>query len=137
MTPNKNALKERWGITDQSQVDENTLNDAANQNTLNEENPFFAIDTHSPFLTSLKIIQRDSSFLYLPYSTQPLVEFHPDNGITIRTLQKEINISGRGLTILADQIGMQRVMWIRESDSGIDSGEESLFIGKIEIIDTM
>ncbi|GGG37330.1 hypothetical protein GCM10011344_42700 [Dokdonia pacifica] len=99
------------------------------------ESSYFNIDTESPFVTSLKVMCRDGHIVYIPYSLQPIIEFIPSKGIYIKTMQKEVFISGRNLVQLIDFLGSQRVTWIKESASSTDTGEEGVFIQSIEIQD--
>jgi len=135
----KDKLRKKWGVETSDSNDkspDSTSKSPANENKSSTiESKYFMVDTDSPIVTSLKVMCRDGRVLYMPYSHQPLIEYVPEDGIYIKTLQKVILIVGRNLSELIDMLGMQKVKWIKESATGKDDGSEGLFVEKIEVTD--
>ncbi len=129
----KDALNEKWGIHS-SDSTEDKPKQAANQNAA-PKSEFFGVDLNSHFVPSIKFQKRDGKLLFLPYSSQPIIEFNPDTGILVRSFQKIISIKGRGLVKLAEWLGSQKVVWVAESTTGTDDESEDIFISAISVED--
>lgn len=124
-------LRKKWGVETSDSNDKNKNSPANENKTSVIQSKYFKVDIDSPFVTSLKLMCRDGHVIFMPYSLQPIIEYLPAKGIYIKTLQREILITGRNLTELLDHLGMQKVKWIKESANDKDSGEEGLFIQNI------
>lgn len=132
---NRDELRKRWGVhSADSNVEADTPSSVSgsNDNAL-PKSQYYAAEPRHEYIASLKIIRRDGHILYLPYSHQPIIEYIPDEGIYIKTMQQEVRITGRGLAGLADWLGAQRVTWIKQSSTGIDDENKDMFVEDIEI----
>ena len=97
---------------------------------------YYGIDQESPYLATLKFIQKNGELFFLPYALQPIIRFVPEEQlghIHISTMRFEISIKGRNLMRLAEWIGTFKVRWIKESNTGVDDNSENLFVKEIEI----
>ena len=130
----KDALNEKWGIHSKDSTEDNPQK-AANENTNEPKSEFYGVDTHAQFIISLQLRLRDGRMFFLPYTSSPFIEFSPDNGIIIQTMQKIIAIKGRGLAKLAQLISKHYVTWIAESITGTDDEKEELFVSEITCVD--
>lgn len=131
----KDALRDKWvpKTSDSNDSPEAENTPAPANDSTSAKSKYFGVDTNSPYLASVKYICRTGRVMYLPYSLQPVVEYIPEEGIHIKTMQKEVHITGTGLRELADWLGAQKVIWVKESISGVNDESEVIFVKSISI----
>lgn len=83
----------------------------------------------------LKFIFRNGNRCTIPYTYLIRTEFDMAGTLSLFTSEKEIVIEGRGLDYLEDRLYDNQVVWIRESKQAFDSGQDRVFVRRIEIID--
>ena len=136
---NKEDLKEKWGIGTSASNDKSPPLTSSDQSSENQsssvESECYAIDTQSNFIKSILFKKRQGVILYMPYSWQPSIEYNPNDGLYIKSLQKTIHITGRGLEPLVHAFGAQSVKWVKESATGVDDKENETFIIDIEFLE--
>ena len=130
---NNQDLKEKWGAGSQN-WDNNQKQQTPSTSSFKSQpkSEFFEVFEPNAFANTLKLVKRDGHTVYFPYSQQPIIEFSPEKGISIRSMYMDINITGRGLAPLADWLGASRVKWIKECPAGIDDNKEKIFVMDIE-----
>lgn len=69
----------------------------------------------------------------IPYATLPLLTYDPNGVLLIKSGEISIEIHGRGLVKLTDWFSEEKVLWIKESNSGIDDESEAIFIRQIAV----
>ena len=77
---------------------------------------------------------RDGKRSALPYSYMTRADFDPDKGIEIYVSNVVVTIRGRNIEDIYSYLLQNRLTWIREDLSGIDTGEVNLFVESLEII---
>ncbi|MFN4254404.1 MAG: hypothetical protein ACK4Q5_05320 [Saprospiraceae bacterium] len=83
----------------------------------------------------LELRYRDGKRLGLPYSYLTKVDFDPNVGIEIHISSVMLLIKGRGLEEIFNYLMQQRVMWIREDSTGMDTEDDaSVFVESVEIL---
>lgn len=85
------------------------------------------------FIKRFKVMFKDGRSMSVSYALLPVIIYHPDLGIEIRTSEFTIRISGRGLLQLEEYLSAEQVSWIKESPSGADTQEEGIFILSITV----
>lgn len=75
---------------------------------------------------------KDGRVISLPYAHLPVFNYAPDGTLSIQTSEMTIVINGRALNRLADYFSEEKVLWVKESPSGIDDEEIEIFIKTIE-----
>lgn len=141
---NTDKLKETWKnrnshnkSTDQppEQIRPLSLQKPANEVAPQKDNKsvirkFFAVDEEHK-ISSLKIMCKGGSRIYQPYVGISFIELNNEQGLTIHSGKRKINIIGRNLETLADHLSNLNVDWIQESLTGRDNQTSEIFIEKI------
>ncbi len=125
-------LKEKWGAGSQNWDNSQKKPQSVSSFKSNPKSEFFEVFEPNSFANTLKLVKRDGHTVYFPYAQQPIIEFNPEKGISIKSMYIDIEITGRGLAQLADWLGASRVKWIKECQSGIDDKKEKIFVMDIE-----
>jgi len=94
---------------------------------------FFGLERGNRFVRRFKLLLRDGREFSVPYAYLPIILYDPDRNLIIRTGDVEITIVGRSLKILADWLNEEKVLWIKESESGIDDEDDEVFILSISV----
>ena len=94
---------------------------------------FYGVEKGNRFVRRFKLYFRDGRVLSVPYAYLPLIVYDPGRDLDIKTGDLDIKIKGRGLHKLADWLSDEKVLWIRESASGIDDEDTEEFISQIDI----
>lgn len=69
----------------------------------------------------------------IPYAHLPLFVYEPKGVLFIQTNEISITIKGRALVKLLDWFNEERIIWIKQSPSGVDTEEEDIFIESMVI----
>lgn len=91
------------------------------------------IERGNRFVRRFKLLFKDGGTISVPYAFLPVIIHEPGKGLRIRTGEVEITIKGRGLNVLADHLNEEKVLWIKESGSGTDTGGEEVFVSDIDV----
>ena len=94
---------------------------------------YFGIAEDTAFVLRIKLLFRDGRRVSIPYAYLPIIELRPDGELSIRTEDLSITVYGRGLVELEQWLSVERVLWIKESESGRDDEQTMMFISSIEI----
>lgn len=78
---------------------------------------------------------KSKRIFHLPYASHPYIDYDPENGIKLETMQKIVTIQGQRLERLLDYISNQTLDWVMESKTGKDNNNTEIFIEKIEVRD--
>ena len=105
----------------------------ASQKTRTISSAFYAVEQGSRYVRRFKVYLRDGTVMSIPYATLPLMTYDPAGMITIKASELTIIIHGRGLGKLTDWFSEEKILWIKESPSGIDPEREEVFLSKIEV----
>lgn len=68
-----------------------------------------------------------------PYSYMTRTEFDPNGGIVIFASSAVIEIKGRGLETIFTYLLQNRLTWVKEDSSGMDTDDEAVFVEGIEV----
>ena len=109
-------------------------NGEARVNPEPEPNQYYAVNTKNETDRQFDVILRSGEEYSFHYSRLlPFYRLTGNSNISIFTYGINISISGRNLRPLRDALKKEKVIWIKESSSGTDSGEAEVFISKIQI----
>jgi hypothetical protein len=98
-----------------------------------KSNSFFDIERGNRFIRRFKLLFRDGRVISIPYAYLPVIIFDPARNLLIKTTDVEITIKGRTLNTLADWLSEEKVIWIKESESGVDDQGSEVFVSDIQI----
>ncbi len=74
---------------------------------------------------------RSGRSISIPYALLPIIDLGDNKSLRIVTHDLRVEIEGRNLGVLRNELSEERVTWIRESRTGKDTGESDVFISKI------
>lgn len=97
----------------------------------------FGLNYEDRYLQRYVLYLRGGMSVSIAYAMLPVIKYRPEGLLYITTELVQVVLSGRGLNILARYLNEERVSWIRESESGMDDGQEDVFIGSIEVKGTL
>lgn len=96
-----------------------------------EQSKYFCAHDNAQYIPAFTLKFRNGGFLSLPYALHPIVHYNPKQGIVITLDDKDILITGRKLQRLAGWISKQKVLWIKESNTGRGLEADDIFIENI------
>lgn len=96
---------------------------------------YFAVERGTRHVSRFKMYLKDGRIFSVPYAFLPLIDFIPDEALTLKTSELDIVITGRSLEILCDQFNEEKVLWIKESPSGTDTEDDPVFIASIKVLE--
>ncbi len=79
-----------------------------------------------------KLRFRDGQTITVPYAFLPVIRLDQNGQIHITSGDMLIRIMGRVLNELEEWLSAEKVIWIKESESGSDENQEGIFISSIE-----
>ncbi len=79
------------------------------------------------------LIMRTGNEYSIPYSLLPVFVLSGGGQITIKAHELLISIEGRNLRPIRNYLKEQTLLWLKESPSGKDDGQTSVFISNILI----
>ncbi len=85
------------------------------------------------FIPNIRFEFRNKRIVLLPYAHQPFIEYDPDKGIILTTMQRVIIITGQRLGVLVEYFQGNTLSWLKESKSKIDSEQTEIYIESFEI----
>lgn len=94
---------------------------------------FYGLERGNRFVRRFKLFFRTGSVISIPYAYLPVIIYDPDKHLKIKTGELEITIKGRGLDKLSDWLNEEKVLWIKESASNIDSEDGDVFVSEIAV----
>jgi hypothetical protein len=92
-----------------------------------------AIGDDKQIVRRFQIILRSGKAISVPYSILPVFILTEDAHLIIRAYGFIATLKGRNLKALDAYLNDERVLFIKESASGTDTGDEHIFIANIEI----
>ncbi|MCB0518509.1 MAG: hypothetical protein H6577_10025 [Lewinellaceae bacterium] len=93
----------------------------------------FGLERGNRFVRRFKLFFRDGRVISIPYAYLPVVIYDPDRDLKIKTADLEITVKGRGLDKLADHLNEEKVLWIKESASSVDTEDGEVFVFGITV----
>jgi hypothetical protein len=132
MTDTKNGHNLKNNFSHQSENGNSGTNWTRNK-TPNVTHHYFGVERDGRILRRFRLFFRDGKVISIPYAYLPLIVYEPDHAIYIKTGELEIVIKGRALNLLAEELNMERIQWIKESESGTDDFEAPVFVESIRM----
>ncbi len=101
---------------------------------LSQEEKFFSYEPQpTGRAIMLELRTRDGKRRALPYSYMTKADFDPDEGIEIHVSDVIVLLKGRGLEEVFTFLVQNRLNWVREDFSGMDTEDEDVFVESIEV----
>ena len=94
---------------------------------------YYGLERGNRPVRRLKLYFRSGNMVSIPYAFLPVIIYVPESGLEIRTGEMGVTVKGRGLGKLSDHLNEERVQWIKESNSGVDTGEGEVFVAGITV----
>lgn len=69
----------------------------------------------------------------IPYAYLPVIVHTPGRDLKLKTGEIEVTLTGRGLDKLEGWLNEEKVIWIRESNTGIDDSKDDVFVSGITV----
>lgn len=99
-----------------------------------EEGKYFGFDRQENGRALMfELRTRDGRRSALPYSYMTRADFDPDDGINIYVSNVVITVKGRGLEAIFGYLLQNRLTWVKEDNSGMDTDDEAVFVEAIEV----
>ncbi len=99
-----------------------------------EEGKYFGFDRQENGRALMfELRTRDGRRSALPYSYVTRADFNPDKGIEIFVSNVVVLVKGRGLDVVFPYLLQNRLTWMKEDSSGMDTEEETVFVEEIEV----
>ena len=93
----------------------------------------FGLERGNRFVRRFKLYFRNGNMISIPYAFLPVFLFSPNKDLKIRTGEMEVTVKGRGMGKLSDHLNEEKVIWIKESASGVDTGDSEVFVESIAV----
>lgn len=93
----------------------------------------YAVSGEGSGAIRFRLIRRDGSVYSISYAMLPVFILEENSRLLIKTHALQAVITGRGLDHLETDFTNEKMSWVRESFSGKDDGQGSVFIEAIEI----
>jgi len=101
---------------------------------LQEQSKFFGFEPQpSGRALMFELRTRDGRRSALPYSYVTRADFDPETGIEIHVSSAVVLVRGRALEDVFAYFLQNRLTWVREDSSGLDIGEEGVFVESLEV----
>ncbi len=101
---------------------------------LQEQNKFFGFEPQpSGRALMFELRTRDGRRSALPYSYVTRADFDPEKGIEIYASNVVVLVKGRALEDIFSYFLQNRLMWVREDSSGMDTNEDGVFVESLEV----
>lgn len=99
-----------------------------------EEGKYFGFDRQENGRALMfELRTRDGKRSAYPYSYMTRAEFNPNGGIAIFVSSAVVEIKGRGLEAIFTYLLQNRLTWVKEDSSGMDTDEEAVFVESVEV----
>lgn len=69
----------------------------------------------------------------VPYAYLPIIKLSSNQELTICTHDLSIVIKGRNLNKIEEWLNEEKVLWVRESNTDVDSEDTDVFVSSIQI----
>lgn len=99
----------------------------------NHQEQLVALGHEKEVLKRFQIILRSGKALSVPYSMLPVFILTEESDLIVRAYGFLATLKGRNLKALDSYFHDERVLFVKESASGTDTGDLSIFISTIEI----
>jgi len=100
------------------------------------ENQYFGFDRQENGRALMfELRTRDGRRSALPYSYLTRADFDPEKGIEIYVSSVVILVHGRDLEVVYSYLLQNRLTWIREDSAGTDTGDDGVFVERLEVKD--
>ncbi len=93
---------------------------------------YFAVGPHQSLVKRFTLLFRDGERISVPYAFLPVIKLDQNGQIKITSGEIIIQIMGRGLGELEAWLSVEKVIWIKESESSQDDEQEAVFVSSIE-----
>lgn len=93
----------------------------------------FGIVDQEHYIPNIRFEYGDGRVFLLPYAHQAFIEYDPEKGITLSTMQRVIIITGQRLSVLLEYLHDNRLSWLKESKSKLDNEKTEIFIMSFEV----
>ena len=93
---------------------------------------FYAIANDNTSLKYFRVFLKNGSYYSIPYSLLPVFIYLGDK-LIIKAYGVFIIIKGKGLQIIESQLSVNNLLYLKESNSGIETDNKDVFIQSIEI----
>ncbi|MBL7681773.1 MAG: hypothetical protein JNK00_00315 [Flavipsychrobacter sp.] len=103
------------------------------ENNNDNTKPYYAAETGTAFIKRFKLILRTGKVVSIPYAFLPVITLTAEKDLIISTHDLEIFIRGRKLHKISEALSEERVVWIRESNTSIDTGDDDVYVSDILI----
>jgi hypothetical protein len=104
-----------------------------NDNHIAKAEQLYALGEENEIVRRFQLISRTGEIISVPYSLLPAFILTENCDIIIRAYGLLVVIQGRNLRALENYFNDEKVLWIRESASGTDTGDAHIFITSIQI----
>ena len=93
----------------------------------------YAVVEGQKIIKRFKIALRSGTYHAIPYASLPIMIF--DHGkLIIKAYGMHIELFGRGTCIIEQYISEERLLFVKESQSGVDIDNEDVFIESIKVL---
>ena len=93
----------------------------------------YAVIEGQKIIKRFKIALRSGTYYAIPYASLPIMIF--DSGkLILKTYGMHIELTGRGTPIIEHHISEERLLFVKESQSGVDVDNEDVFIKSIKVL---
>ena len=93
---------------------------------------YFAASANPALVKRFTLLFRGGERISVPYAFLPVIKLDQNGHIKISSGEIIIQIMGRGLAELETWLTAEKVLWIKESESGQDDEQEAVFVAAIE-----
>jgi len=99
-----------------------------------EEGKYFGFDRQENGRALMfELRTRDGRRSALPYSYMTRADFDPGKGIEVYVSNVVITVKGRGLETIFGYLLQNRLTWVKEDSSGMDTDDEAVFVESVEV----
>jgi len=91
----------------------------------------YAVAAEGEFLKRFKLILRSGERYSLPYSILPIVILTEEQDLQIKSHGIYITLKGRNLAAIEEYLFSESLLWVKEANTKLDSGEAYVFVSEI------
>ncbi|MEM9297179.1 MAG: hypothetical protein AAGA64_02220 [Bacteroidota bacterium] len=107
--------------------------DKANERKTLRAEQIYAIAGENEIVKRFQFKLKSGEIYSLPYSLLPAYILTSEGQLVVRAYGLIATITGRNMMALEEYFNAERILWIRESATGLDTGESHIFIDNIDI----
>lgn len=94
---------------------------------------YYGIETGNRFVKRFKLLLANGEVISVPYAYLPIIKLSSKQELAICTHDLTIVIKGRNLDKVEEWLNEEKILWIRESNTALDSEDTDVFISSIQI----